>query len=103
MSLGAGVRRIVTSPGYSRKKCAVQVTGSGVHDYLRTRSRARTRRAENIPMEQSQRPISQTVAADTLAAAQPSEEVQRKIAAVKARITAAEPPARGFEYDPDQP
>jgi hypothetical protein len=32
-----------------------------------------------------------------------SGEVQRKIAALKARKTASEPDPRGFDYDPDEP
>src|SRR5580704_13137470 len=65
------------------EKCAVQVTGSGVHDFVRTRSRAKTK---SNPL-----PVSNPVAAETSPASASSEEVQRKIAALKARDTAAEP------------
>jgi hypothetical protein len=82
------------------EKCAVQVTGSGVHDFLRTRSRAKTKSAgrgtKSNPLA-----ASNPVAAETSPAS--NEEVQRKIAALKARNTAAEPGPRGFEYDPNEP
>jgi len=81
------------------EKCAVQVTGSGVHDYLRTRSRATPRQAERRP---NQPPVNPS-AADTSAVASSSEEVQHKIAALKARNTAPEPGPGGFEYNPDEP
>jgi len=76
--------------------CAVQVTGSGVHDFVRTRSRAKIKSAGRLrvgnPME-----------AETSPASASSEDLQRKIAALKARKTPAEPGPPGFEYDPDQP
>jgi hypothetical protein len=85
------------------EKCAVQVTGSGVHDFVRTRSRAKVRLAGSSQTKASHLPVDNPVAANSLAAASTSEEVQRKIAALKARNTTAEPGPRGFEYDPDQP
>jgi hypothetical protein len=83
------------------EKCAVQVTGSGVHDFMRTRSRAKTQSAGRGT--KSNPPVSNPVAAETLPASASSEEVQRKIAALKARITAAERRPHGFEYNPDEP
>ena len=85
------------------EKCAVQVTGSGVHDFLRARSRANFREAESSPTKANQPPVSNAVAADAFAAASSREDVQRKIAALKTRNTAVEPGPRRFEYDPDQP
>ena len=85
------------------EKCSVQVTGSGVHDYLRTRSRAKARRAESSPNKPNQLSDANPVAAGSSAAASSSEQVQRRIAALKARNTAAEPVPRGFDYDPDEP
>jgi hypothetical protein len=85
------------------EKCAVHVTGSGVHDYLRTRSRAKASHAEVSPIKPGQPPVSIPVARDSLAAAPSSEEVQRKIAALKGRNTATEVGPRGFEYNPDEP
>jgi hypothetical protein len=84
-------------------KCAVQVTGSGVHDYLRTRLRAKARQAESGPPNSNQLPVVNQVSAGTVAMASSSGEVQRRIAALKARKTASEPDPRGFDYDPDEP
>ena len=76
------------------EKCAVKVTGSGVHDFVRTRSRTKTRQAENgRPPKPNQHP----------APVSSREEIQRKIAALKARNTSDEPGARAFDYDPEQP
>jgi hypothetical protein len=85
------------------EKCAVQVTASGVHDFVRSRLRAKVRQADRSPTKENQLPASNPVAAVAAAAVTSSEEVQRTIAALKARNTAAEPVPRGFEYDPDQP
>jgi hypothetical protein len=85
------------------EKCAVEVTGSGVHHYLRTRLRAKARQAENRPTNAKKLPVCSEVAAGTVAMASSSGEVQRKIAALKARNTAPEPDLRGFDYDPDEP
>jgi hypothetical protein len=88
--------------GILAEKCTVQVTASGVHDFVRTRTRAKDslagRGAKSNPL-----PVSKPVAAETSSAAASSEQVQRKIAAVKARNTPAEPGPPAFEYDPDQP
>jgi hypothetical protein len=84
--------------GILAEKCAVKVTGSGVHDFVRTRTRSAGRRTQSNPP-----PVSKPVGAETSLPSASSDEVQRKIAALKARTTAAEPGPRGFEYDPDQP
>ena len=48
-------------------------------------------------------PVSNPAAAETSPASATRDEVQRKIAALKARNTAAEPGTGGFEYNPDEP
>jgi hypothetical protein len=84
------------------EKCAVQVTGSGVHDFVRARTRAKDRSAgrgtKSNPLQ-----VSKPMAAETSPASASSEQVQSKIAALKARKTAVEPGPPAFEYDPDQP
>jgi len=85
------------------EKCAVHVTGSGVHDYLRTRSRAKAGHLEVSQSKPTKPPVSIPVASDRVAATSSSGEVQRRIAALKARNTATEVRPRGFEYDPDEP
>jgi hypothetical protein len=84
------------------EKCGVQVTGSGVHDFVRTRTRAKDKPAGR-GTKSKPRPVGNPVAAETSPASASSEEVQRKIAALKARNTASEPDPPGFEYDPDEP
>jgi hypothetical protein len=88
--------------GILAEKCAVQVTASGVHDFVRTRTRAKDR-SDGRGAKSNPHPVSNLVAAEASLAAGSSDEVQRKIAALKARNKAAEPGPRGFEYDPDQP
>jgi hypothetical protein len=84
------------------EKCAVQVTGSGVHDFVRTRSRAKTKSAgrgtKSNPLA-----ASNPVAPETSPASASSAEVRRKIAALKARNMLAEQLPHGFEYNPDEP
>jgi hypothetical protein len=83
------------------EKCALQVTASGVHDFVRTRTRAKDSlagRGTKNPL-----PVSNPVAGETSPASASSEEVQRKIAALKARNTVVEPGPPVFEYDPDRP
>jgi hypothetical protein len=84
------------------EKCAVQVTGSGVHDFVRTRSRAKTKSAGR-GTKSNPLPVGNQMAAETSPASASSEEVQRRIAALKARNPAAEQGPRGFEYNPDEP
>ena len=84
------------------EKCAVQVTGSGVHDFVRTRTRAKDRSAGRAT-KSNPLPLSKPVAAETSPAPASRDEGQRKIAAVRSRNTGAEPGPPAFEYDPDQP
>ena len=82
------------------EKCALRVTASGVHDFVRARAKDRSvgRGTRSNPL-----PVSNPVAAETSPAPASSKEVQRKIAALKARSTVVEPGPPAFEYDPDQP
>jgi hypothetical protein len=88
--------------GILAEKCAVQVTASGVHDFVRTRTRAKDRSAGR-GTKSNPLPLSKPVVAETSPASASREEVQRKIAALKVRNTAANPGRPPFEYDPDQP
>ena len=84
------------------EKCAVQVTASGVHNFVRTRTRAKDRSAGR-GAKSNPLPVTNPVAVATSPASTSSEEGQRKIAALKARKTTTEPSPPAFEYDPDQP
>jgi hypothetical protein len=88
--------------GILAKKCAVQVTASGVHDFVRTRTRAKDRSAGR-GTKSNPLPISKPVEANTSPASAFRDEVQRKVAALKVSNTAANPGPPPFEYDPDQP
>jgi hypothetical protein len=88
--------------GILAETCAVQVTASGVHDFVRTRTRAKDRSDER-GTKSNPLPVSKPVAAETSPASASRAEVQRKIAALKVRNTAANPGPPPFEYDPDQP
>src|ERR1700683_3509496 len=68
------------------EKCALQVTASGVHDFVRTRTRAKDRLAGR-GTKSNLLPARKPVAAGTSPASASSEQVQRKIAARKARNT----------------
>ena len=85
------------------EKCAVQVTASGVHDFGRSRSRPKMNQAQISPTKTNQVAANNPSTAANAPKVPSSEEVQCKIAALKARNTTAEPGTRGFEYDPDQP
>ena len=85
------------------EKCGVQVTGSGVHDFVRSRSRPKVSQAQISPTKTNQVAVDNPGIAGIAPEVPSSKEVQRKIAALKARNTTAEPGMRGFEYDPDQP
>ena len=84
------------------EKCGLHVTASGVHDFVRTRTRAKDRSAGR-GTKPNPLPVTKPVAAGTSPASASSEEGQRKIAALKARKTTTEPSPSAFEYDPDQP
>jgi hypothetical protein len=84
------------------EKCAVQVTASGVHDFVRTRTRAKDRSAGR-ETKLNPFPIGKPVAAGTSPTSASSEQGQRKIAALKARNTTTEPGPPPFEYNPDEP
>ena len=85
------------------EKCGVQVTGSGVHDFVRSRSRSKVSQAQISPTKTNQVAADNPGTGDTTPEALSSEEAQRKIAVLKARNSAAETGLCGFEYDPDQP
>ena len=84
------------------EKCGLQVTASGVHDFVRSRTRAKDGSAGRST-KSNPRPVSKPVAAGTSPASASNEQVQRNIAALKARTTTTEPGPLAFEYDPDQP
>jgi len=83
------------------EKCQVQVTASGIHDFLRTRSRRGKSQAIK-PTQPARRPVKRPME-PTLPKTSSNDEVQRKIAELKARRPTAKPNVSGVEYDPDAP
>jgi len=87
------------------EKCQVQVTTSGIHDFLRTRSRVKGKSTKRIATD-AMKTAPTSIAAGIIDSAQkPSadDEVQRRIVALKARkpVTRAAPDE--FLFDPTQP
>ena len=87
--------------GILAEKCQVRVTASGIHDFLRARSRRERSQTSDTPR-------STRLDAVRPAGSGPPEtssggEVQRRIAELKARNLTAKESANAFEYDPDEP
>ncbi len=87
--------------GILEEKCQVRVTASGIHDFLRTRSRQGRRQTANTP--KSTRLDAAHPAASSLPKTSSASEVQRKIAELKARDSTAKHITNGFDYDPNEP
>jgi len=86
------------------EKCQVKVSASGIHDFVRTRSRreqkAPKRSPKSMPEPTAQRIETTSPAANADASV---DEVRRKIAALKARKSVIEPTPEGFRFDPSEP
>ena len=83
------------------EKCQVVVTGSGIHDFLRTRSHRKKNQTKKPPSA-TRLPVKRP-AGHTLPKASSNDEVQRKIAELKARTSTVQPSPNEFEYDADEP
>gem|GEM_PF-1087532 len=88
------------------EKCQVQVTASGVHDFVRRR--LRTKRTPAVPRSSSGEGkgvghLKAEVGAVKISANSPSDDVQRKIAALKARKPGVKATKEGFQFDPSEP
>jgi hypothetical protein len=84
------------------EKCQVQVTASGVHDFVRTRSRVKGKSAKRIVADS----MMTARAAPIVLSAQKSsaeDEVQRRIAVLKARKPRTKAIPAEFQFDPSQP
>ena len=90
------------------EKCQVPVSASGVHDFIRTRSR-RGQKARGRPSAVAAKSTTagtpQTIGAQPPAATVTAQvdEVRSKIAALKVRTSVIEPAPEGFRYDPSEP
>ena len=88
------------------EKCQIQVTASGVHDFVRKRSW--DKRKPPRPMasaRKEERPAAAMTRVTTTpkSARSPGDEVQRKIAALKARRPGVKPLPEKFQFDPSEP
>jgi hypothetical protein len=94
--------------GILAEKCQVQVSASGVHDFVRTRSRRDQeahRRSSAVAAKSTTARMPQTIETQPPATtpAVPVDEVRRKIAALKVRTSMIEPAPEGFRFDPSEP
>lgn len=91
------------------EKCQLQVTASGIHAFLRTRSQAKRGLGKRRNSRKNERriasaiPLIKTAAEDSAIASSPGDEVARKIAVLKARKTDAKPTPEPFHFDVNQP
>jgi hypothetical protein len=89
------------------EKCQVQVSASGVHDFVRTRYRSeqKSRRRAKATIISAAAPVLPQIETAATAAKvdAPVEAVRRKIAALKARKSVVEPTPEGFRFDPSEP
>jgi hypothetical protein len=87
--------------GILAEKCHVQVTASGIHDFLRARSRRARSQTSNTPRSTRLDTVRPPASVPTETSS--GGEVQRRIAELKARNLTAKQSANAFEYDPDEP
>jgi hypothetical protein len=98
-------RTYVDIAGILAEKCQVQVTASGVHDFIRTRSRMKRRSTKQIASD----PLKTTLAStgtgrvDSTQKTFADDEVRQRIAALKARKPVVETEPDGFHFDPTEP
>jgi hypothetical protein len=90
------------------EKCQIQVTASGVHDFVRKRSRDKRKSAGPTASNRTEKRPGAAIrrVTDTPKSAPNrslSDDVQRRIAALKARRPGVKPPPEKFEFDPSEP
>jgi hypothetical protein len=98
-------RTYVDIAGILAEKCQVQVTASGVHDFVRTRSRMKRRSTKQITSDPPKTTPASTGTGrvDSIQKPFTDDEVRRRIAALKARKPVVEPEPNGFQFDPTEP
>src|SRR6266849_612208 len=87
------------------EKCQVQVSASGVHNFVRTRSPAKGKSAKRTAADAMKTAPTAPEAGIMNSAQEPStdDELQRRILALKARKPATKSAADAFQFDPTQP
>jgi hypothetical protein len=83
-------------------KCQIQVTASGVHNFVQARSPLKGKSAKRIAVDSMKTTRTARIAPN---AQKPStaDEAQRKIAALKARKPVTKEARDQFQFDPTQP
>jgi len=90
------------------EKCQVQVSASGIHDFVRTRYRSEQKSRRRAPKGtitlMAAPALTQIETAGPAAKVDaPMDAVRRQIAALKARKSVIEPTPEGFRFDPSEP
>jgi hypothetical protein len=86
------------------EKCQVQVTASGVHDFVRTRSRVKGRSGKRTAAAMKTAPAGLgNGIMDSAQRPSANNEIQRRIDALKARKSVTSAAPAEFQFDPTQP
>jgi hypothetical protein len=87
------------------EKCEVQVTASGVHDFVRNRSRVKGKSTKRITTDAMKTAPTSIGVDSTDSARKPStnDDVQRRIVALKARTPVKRGVPDVFQFDPTEP
>ena len=89
------------------EKCQIQVTASGVHDFVRKRSRNKRKPAGPMASTRKEkRPATAMPRVTTTPKSAPNrsgDDVHRRIVALKARRPGVKSPPEKFQFDPSEP
>ena len=90
------------------EKCGIQVTASGVHDFVRRRLRDKRKPAASIASSTAEKRLSAriprvTTTPESVPSLSRSDNVQLKIAALKARKPGVKSSPEKFQFDPSEP
>ena len=91
------------------ENCQLEVTASGIHAFVRRRSRAKRRPGKRSNLRRGQRrvmsaiPRTVTATPNSASATSSGDEVARKIAALKARKLDENPRSERFQFDANEP
>jgi hypothetical protein len=88
------------------EKCDIQVTASGIHDFVRRRMRTKKAPAVRRPSREQGKGtglFKPGVGAVKVTPKLSSDDVQQKIAALKSRRLERKPAPEKFQFDPDEP
>ncbi len=84
------------------EKCQVQVTASGVHDFVRKRSRVKGKSTKQLASG-SMKTAPTALIVPSARKSSADDDVQQRIEALKARKPRTKAVPSGFQFDPTQP